>query len=421
MRFAITGGLLAALSFTACGDHGPAPRTPAPATNDLPALAFAPEHPTYALGAPTARALLAFAPIAPPAGIDLDASAAVFSDHLDPTIVFRVADAAAVRAALAQLPPTAWNISGDWLAIHFDIFGDAPGWAARGKGLAGDAWAWAKQHASASAGVLGFVDLNALAATVPRVGAAAACVHLAEPLGRVALSLDGGLTQFAVHATSDLGPAASAVVAATLPPPSGWAGTAQGAPLAAQVNVDLQALEVWAAPCERALAIEPPFATTGLRAARVLLQSIDPGKQTGTGAIALDLGRNDHVAQLLDQIPLRKQLESDRMFGSHAGHRIAIPFTATIDYVLEDHLALAAMGDGLLDRITAPAAAPATPPPLFEIDVIPSRLSRQAWEWLAELANVPRALAARVAALHEAHAALALSGTTLALDVSFAR
>jgi hypothetical protein len=348
----------------------------------------------------------------------------VFSDHLDPTFAFRVSDAAAARAGLpAALPMAKWQIvdNDHWLLVHLEILGDAADWATRGRGLAGDAWAWAKQHAGAASGALGFVDLHALVDRVPQLGTVLACAKLAEPLGRVALSVETDLSHVAVHATVDVGAAASSVAGAILPPPPGWAATAKGAPVAMQLNLDLEALSAWSAPCTHALGLDHVLAKAGVRAGRAMLQSIDIAKPSGTGAIALDLDRKDALAKLLDRIPMRSTLESDRTFGGHAGHHVDIPFTATIDYVLEDHLALAAMGDGLLDRITAaPAAAPSTPP-LFAVDIWPSKLPHEAWQALAQLAHVPAMVADRLAALTELQTSLSLTGSTLALDVSLDR
>lgn len=188
-----------------------------------------------------------------------------------------------------------------------------------------------------------------------------------------------------------------------------------------QINLDLEALSAWSAPCTHALGLDHVLAKAGVRAGRAMLQSIDIAKPSGTGAIALDLDRKDALAKLLDRIPMRSTLKSDRTFGGHAGHHVDIPFTATIDYVLEDHLALAAMGDGLLDRITAAPAAAASTPPLVAVDIWPSKLPHEAWQALAQLAHVPAMMADRLAALTELQTSLSLTGSTLALDVSLDR
>jgi hypothetical protein len=246
-----------------------------------------------------------------------------------------------------------------------------------------------------------------------------ACAQLAEPIGKVALSVDVAPSHFALHATVDVGSASSAVSNAILPPPPGWATTAKGSPIAVQLNVDLQAIAAWIAPCTQALAVDHVFGKAGVRAGRAMLQTIDIAKPSGTGAIALDLERKDAVASLLDRIPMRSTLESNRTFGGHAGHHIDIPFTATVDYVLEDHLALAAVGDGLLDRITAapPDGAPPVPP-LFAVDVWPSKLPHEAWQAVAQLVHLPAVVAGGIAALNELQASLSLTGSALALDVS---
>ena len=67
-------------------------------------------------------------------------------------------------------------------------------------------------------------------------------------------------------------------------------------------------------------------------------------------------------------------------FGAHRGAQIAIPFSVTVEYVLEPTLAIAALGDGLLARVVAPGPEPARPPVIAAIDLEPPALSAAAWE-----------------------------------------
>src|SRR5262249_36890415 len=117
---------------------------------------------------------------------------------------------------------------------------------------------------------------------------------------------------------------------------------------------------------------------TGARAGRAALLQFDADAMSGSGAVALDLTSSAFFERQLDRIPLRKTIERMRMFGSHRGYSIAIPFSVTIEYVLEPRLAIGALGEGLLDRLVAPGAD--RPPPIAALDLAPPAMSPAAWQ-----------------------------------------
>src|SRR6185295_7592867 len=110
--------------------------------------------------------------------------------------------------------------------------------------------------------------------------------------------------------------------------PSGWDATAAHAPIAAQWNLDIPTLRSWLEPCLGML---------------------------GADVAALDatVARPAFFAHQLDRIPLRGTLERARTFGGHKGYSLTIPFAATIEYVLEDRLVVAALGEGVVARLVA--------------------------------------------------------------------
>jgi hypothetical protein len=118
-----------------------------------------------------------------------------------------------------------------------------------------------------------------------------------------------------------------------------------------------------------------------VRTARAAVLGFDADAMSGTGAVAFDLASAAYFERQLDRIPLRRAVERAQTFGAHRGRSIAIPFSVTVDYVLEPRLAIAALGDGLLARLVAPGA-PRTPsgPPIFALDLAPPALSAAAWE-----------------------------------------
>jgi hypothetical protein len=354
-------------------------------------------------------------------GIDPGGSWAIFSDQLSPTVVVHlsapdrmvaflerqrqrgvVARAAAVdhvQVSSATLGPVtvAWAIDGDWMWIHFaraTAPEDGAGWFTASHRPHGDewsgTWAWARQAAQAAAGLSGFLDLHgALGNAVARAPDAVACAKLLAPVGRVALALEGDERHVAGRIAIDVGPT-TALRSLILPAPAGWDAAASHAAIAAQWNLDLGAARSWLSPClamaggQLAMIDE-----TSVRAARGMLLGFDPGAMSGSGAVALDITSPAFFGRLLDRIPLRHTLERARTFGTYKGFAIDIPFSVTVEYVLDHKLALAALGEGLLARLVAPGApgtpGASAPPPIFALDVAPPAMSAGAWETLVHL------------------------------------
>jgi hypothetical protein len=401
-------------------------------------------------------------------GVDVHASWAAFSEAFDPTIVLHLAAPDKLAAfidhqrarGLASTAVTVdqtqissaeliggvtlrWAIVGDWLWLHVSrphgegAPDDATRWFTASHGphgaAWGDNWAWAVHAAGASASVVGFADLHDVRDRIvhgldaTHVGAA--CRDQVPALNRLGLALHGDAHQLTARFALDIGSTAD-LARHLLSPPSGWATTAATAAIAAQWNLDTVALIAYLRPCTRAADLDSfaKFEEYGLRTARGVLVSFDPETAAGTGAVAADLSRPDAFTHLLDRVPMRSTLESSRTFAGHRGARIEIPFSFTVEYVLEPTLLVGAMGDGLVGQLLAPAAAPPAPPPLFALDLAPAKLSVKAWASLIQaiadrkLTGAPGPRAQRAAEhlvrWRAAHVALTAEGNEVVLTAT---
>jgi len=400
-------------------------------------------------------------------GVDVAGGWALFGgdpgspDPLSPTLVVRLAAPAQMAAFLdrqrergrvtrsvvadgtevvsAALPAgftISWAIAAEWMWVHVAPPGadDGARWftASHGRHGAGwtDGWAWAQRAAGAAAGVVGLLDLHgAVAGAIARLPDAVACAKLTEAVGRVSLAVEGDEHHVAARLAFDLG-STDRLRARLLPPPTGWDATARTAAIAAQWNLDLAGARDDLAPCLAALGA--PVAVvdeTGVRAARAMLVGFDPDAMSGTGAVALDLASPAYLERQLDRIPLRGALERARTFGPYRGHAIAIPFSVTVEYVLEPRLAIAALGDGLLARLVAPAPAPAAVP-IAALDLAPPAMSARAWQTLADAVveramsgahgagAVARQVVAHLMGWRDAHVAVTAEGRDMVVAIS---
>ncbi|HET7500638.1 MAG TPA: hypothetical protein VFK02_06525 [Kofleriaceae bacterium] len=369
-------------------------------------------------------------------GVDVQGGWAMFSEDLSPTMVVHlsapelmtafldrqrerglvtqsvIVDKIEVSSAtLLGAVTVSWAIAGDWMWIHFSLpiaFDNGASWFAQSHGAhpAGwtDGWAWAERAAGTAANLIGFLDLHsALATAVARLPDAVACARLFDPVRRVGLAVTGDDHHIASRIAVDVG-STGWFQDKLLPAPSGWEATSARAPIAVQWNLDLAALRPALAPCLAVAGSKLASADdTGARAARGVLLGFDPDKTQGSGAIAFDLTSPAFLERQLDRIPLRKALESSRTFAGHKGAVIDIPFGVTVEYVVEPHLAVAALGEGIVARLLAPGPARSAPPPVFALDLAPPAMSAAAWEIVVDalierrLSGTPSATARRVA------------------------
>lgn len=381
-------------------------------------------------------------------GIDVEGGLAVFSEDVSPTFVVRLSAPEQIHAFFdrqrergmvtqsvvvdgvevftAQLLSNvraSWAIADDWLWVHFALpIGPAHGteWFSNSRKPQGAGWArdwdWAAGATkSARPAMAGFIDAGGLLASLSsKIPDAIACTKLLAPVRRVALSIDGDGSRASGLIALDLGPAAASISGALLPVPEGFAAQSQGAPLAAQWNLDLLVVRAWLQPCLRTLDADlGTLDRYGVRSGRAVLQTFNPDDKSGAGAIALDLAHKKFFASQLDEVPLRSTLERNRTFGPHKGHSIAVPFVATLDYVLTDSLALAAVGDGLLAKIVGSGRT--VPGPLATLDILPPAMSPEAWKTI--IGAIDRRYAEvfvdRMMRWREGHIAVTIEGSSL--------
>ena len=456
-----------------------------------PALAWAPDAPSYLVAAPSVRAgqravhdlidsfgmLARISPedvsaaarawigvdplgaeLGTKLGIDLDGGIAVFSEGLSPTIVVHLAAPATTHAFFDQLRSlgmhattasvegadistarlrdgldASWAIEGDWLWFHIASASEhevANAWFVHPHHRVNATWvdglAWATRLARDAKPLAGFWNSHATLAKLVEMmdkdqlfNRTRACVATLEAVDRVGITVDGDGHHADGKLSFALGSAAPRIAASILPPPAGFDTLAKNAPLALQWNLDVGALTGAFAPCLNAFGLTPEeLLHVGVRTARGVLETLDPDKPSGTGAVALDLSSRTEVANLLNEIP-SIALKSERSFGPYRGTHVSIPFVASLDYVLDDHLALAALGDGLLDQLVA--GTPSKAPPLVAIDVRPPGLPERTWQFLFGELSDKRAgeiIASQLTKWHDAHISVSIDQDALVLDAS---
>jgi hypothetical protein len=382
-------------------------------------------------------------------GVDLEGGVAMFSDDIDPTFAVHLTGPEAFHAFLDDQRQKGlvtqsvivegdevfsakvdgdlrveWTVDADWLLVHFAGPHDTGGgWFTASKHPSDTAWVprWqaAQRLAAKAAGLVGFLDLHDLLARVAtHATSLAACANNFGSVRGVSVAIEGEGKSVGGTLAIDLGPAAAALAQHVLAPPPGWAAASAKAPLSAQWNIDLHAAAEWAQPCtlgegDLVAMLEP----LGVRSARAFVYTLDIDDKSGTGAVSFDLSHKKLFAQLLDQVPMRSKFERGRQFGAYNGKHLSVPFVATADYVLDDRVFLAAMGDGVLER-AASGAAPAQPPPPFAIDVVPSGLPAATWQELAELARLPspKRIAERLQAWADLHLGAHLDHDALVIE-----
>lgn len=391
-------------------------------------------------------------------GVDVQGGVVAFSEDLAPTFVVRLNAPELLQAFLDKQRErglvsrsvivdgievftaeiirgdldVSWAIADGWLWIHFTpdfASNEGTAWFTNSRKPQSTEWArdwaWAQATAATTKGLVGFVDpkdvLGRFAAKVPE---ALACVRLLDPIERVGLAVQvesGGTAKGKV--SFDLGPAAARLASTILPVPDGFAAASINAPIVGQWNLDLAALNAWLSPCLTAINervdSEKILDRYGVRAGRAIVQRVDLDDKSGAGVVSLDLAHRRFFSSLLDDIPMRSTLERDKSFGPLAGHTIAIPFVATVDYILNDTMAFAAMGEGLLAKVVG--SGKGAPGPVAAIDVFPPALTLETWKGLLELADLPGSLAERLLRWREGHISISIEGTSLVLAASGTR
>jgi hypothetical protein len=349
-------------------------------------------------------------------GVDLDGSVVAFSEDVSPTFIIHLASPPAMQAffdaqrqrglvtqsvvvdgsnvhtaKVASDLGVSWVLEKDWLWVHFGAPGESTAWFTQSKRPTSSAWVgkWqaAQQLAQKAAGLVGFVELKELVAKIAtRAPEIAGCAQLVSSVRGVSIAVEGEGTYVGGKIAVDLA-STQGIAGSLLAPPPGWDSASARAPLAAQWNLDLRAFGSWSAPCLPGPGLNEVFDHFGVRSGRVFVHKLDPDDKSGVGVVSLDLSHRNYFAKLLDEIPMRSKFEKSRAYGAYKGKHLSVPFVATVDYVLDDRVFLAAMGDGMLER--AATGAPPAQPALIALDLIPPGLSAAAWTWLFTEADLP--------------------------------
>jgi hypothetical protein len=317
-----------------------------------------------------------------------------------------------------------WAVAEDWLWVHFllpDMPDDSATWFTSSRKPT--APTWAAELAAVKAPVAGFVDVarfvGDIGRRVPEVGACFQALEVGA-LGKLVIALAGDPKQASARVTLDVGALAPRIATSVLPIPEGFAAATAQVPIAGQMNVDLAAASTKLAPCVQLMRIDlRDLEQLGIRAGRGYLRSFDADAREGTGAVSLDLTHKTYFAAQLDRIP--GFLHRKRTFGAYAGKSVSIPMFLTVDYVLQDHLALAGVGDGQL--LTLIGKGGSVPGPLFELAVQPHALSVTSWTELFQLLEIDdaRRVAERLQSWRQARVNLTIEGSRLVLAATGTR
>lgn len=401
-------------------------------------------------------------------GVDLEGSMVLFSEGVNPTFVVHLDSPEAIAAFFDQQRERglrtqsvvvagtevftakimselhiSWAVDNDWLWVHF-AFGapDGTDWFEHSKQPTGTAWVepwkWAQGLAAQASAVTGFVDpRSVIAQHMKQAAAAADCLGKLQAIQRVGVSFDADGKRMGARLAFLLGDASGDIAARLLPTPPGWQAASANAPISAQWNLDLYAAASLAESCMVKHThdsagndvVDPtshPNLTAqldvyGVRAGRAFVHTLDPDEKEGTGAISLDLAHGRFLRAQLDQIPRRSMFEKSRQFGIYKGTHISVPFVGSGDYVLDDKVAIASMGDGLLARIGT--GSPAGQPPILSIDLRPPGMPAAIWEFLLAQIDMPnpKRFAQRLQTWSELHLGARLDGQSLVIEASGTR
>jgi hypothetical protein len=382
-------------------------------------------------------------------GIDPSGGVAVFSEGITPTFVVHLSSppkftawmqhemsglGAPVATAVDGITVTSvgtpntvsWAIdpATGWAWVHSSLqdASDPPTWFAHSHGGGGGgAPDWDRVTAHGKPSVIAFTNTHALfgAAIKAMPGDIGTCIRQLDTLGNFDVGIDVDERSVAAHFSFDVGTGMAGLRASLLAPPPGWAQASANAPVALAWNVDLSALAAWLKPCMRGDDHFAMLDSYGVRSGRAVILGYKSETEF-SGAVSLDLSNAKFLTDQLDQIPLRKHLESDRTFGVYKGHHLSIPALFAIDYVLQPTVAIIARGDGLLERVAG--QGPPTPPStVFGLDLLTTAMTDAQWHALGDLVHLDASEIQHVLFWKTVHVGAHVDGNALVIDLSAER
>jgi hypothetical protein len=386
-------------------------------------------------------------------GLDPDGSVAVFSRGLFPTAVVEVAAPDQLRAYLDSRRPdsgvsvrrldghdvytwhddelaVSWALIDDWFAVRiYDPRRDTEplGWVvrmladARSAGFAGQAdvsaaLASARRRLpppapiedplfvqparAASPGLFGLVRIGRLIDALPAdvAGELAPCRPLMPPDGRLSFAADMSWRSGDGVIEVALAPAAARALGAALapPPPPGFVAFARDAAVRLELGLDLAWLDELArtAGCPLLPPLpERPRVRMGagkVSGYHLAAGTIRPEERSARVAVHLSLRDPSFVRELLDRIPMRRQLESDARVGGREVKVVSVPLFPRLRYRLTERSFTAATGDGVMEALLAPSPAAEPGRTVLAAALRPARIPDQAelFEKLARAAGI---------------------------------
>jgi len=209
-----------------------------------------------------------------------------------------------------------------------------------------------------------------------------ACLDLVSSVRRVGLaaSIDGADENGAISVELAGADPSSAALAT----PPGWAAAREGAPVQAEVTLDLDRLAAWLAPCSPELASE--ITRPGVRGGAVFVDELDVDARTGRGAMWF-VGHDTHLFDdVLDHIPGLSLLSHDRTVAGVGVTDVSAPMLPSFSFARTPTSVTLAIGEHLIDQILAGSAARATR--LVHLELHPYALPDAAWHELFEAAPI---------------------------------
>jgi hypothetical protein len=363
------------------------------------------------------------------AGLDVAGGAAIFSQGISATIVFRLSDPVAMQGRIdAQRERvnntigvavrdgvdvhtdlgdremhTSWAIDGSWMWVHFELVAEHEpelGWfeasrAANGAIVKDPDFTWARGEAERVQPGAPLVALIRPSKLAMKFAAAVndpeftTCLGLVTPpRAAMTMGVGGGVSEG--HVIVDLAGAGAAIAAATVKVPQGWSAARGQAPLAAEWNVDAFRVASWLSACDQG-----PMAMAsrlGVRAIRGFITALDPGNLEGRGAVAAEISDRRQIDRMMD-FTGRSMFEKKKKFGPLDGVTLSAPMIPTVDYILTADRAMAAVGDGLLAQVVGDGSTASGV--LAAIELRPAGLTKAAWSFLLENAADVRREGAR--------------------------
>ncbi|MFT3691812.1 MAG: hypothetical protein QM831_01640 [Kofleriaceae bacterium] len=346
-------------------------------------------------------------------GIDPEGAIAVFSEATDPTIVVKLSDPAATQAFFDQAKQrvktsaiiidgvevtgakierdvsASWAIDHSMLWVHFSFGLDkTDDWFTPTHHPRGQSWktGFASLRSFERGGLLGFIDTQQMLAVIKaKAKEAATCIDSFHDIHLASFSITAEGPAVGGKLAFDIGSRGADLQSVLLPAPPGFTAIAKGAPIAAQWNLDLAAIQRFLTPCMQSVGAKPDkLMKMGVRAGRVIVKTLDPSGPSGTGVVSLDVANKAELVKYLDMIPHRSMFEGDETFAGQKGKRIKVPFVVTLDYILDDARAIVAIGDNLMEQVLSGQSAA---PPVAELAIDVDAMKPEAWSFVLEHAT----------------------------------